>query len=59
MLNRTAYTIPPSAIKKAADDESEEELDPLMQHRLKQIDEKYSRKNRWVVKVEKEEDRTR
>jgi cysteinyl-tRNA synthetase len=30
-----------------------------MQHRLNQNEEKYARKNRWAIKVEKEEDRTR
>lgn len=30
-----------------------------MQHRNKQIAEKYARKDRWAVKVEKEDDRTR
>jgi len=53
-LNRSVYSYPPSA-----EINEEEEIDPLMQHRFKQLDEKYGRKNRWIIKVEKEEDRTR
>jgi len=55
-MNKTTFPIPPSAIKADKDDE---EIEPLMQHRLNQIEEKYARKGRWEKKVEKEDDRTK
>lgn len=56
-MNKSACAdLRPSATK--LDEESEEEYDPLMVHREKCIDEKYGRKSRWIVGVEKEDKRT-
>jgi len=57
-MNKSTYVILPSAIKNDKEEDGEEEMDPLMIHRLKCIEEKYARKNRWIAKVEKEDRRT-
>lgn len=57
-MNKSAYVTPQITIKRQNEDK-EEELSPLVKHRLACIDEKYGRKNRWITKVEKEDVRTK
>ena len=52
-MNKTAYAILQNPSK-----EEEEEEDELMSIREKYYEEKYARKGRWIIKVEKEDVRT-
>jgi hypothetical protein len=59
-MNKTAYAIlqTPSKERKNGEDKEEEEEDELMSIREKYYEEKYARKGRWIIKVEKEDERT-
>jgi hypothetical protein len=59
-MNKTAYAIlqTPSKVRKNGEEKEEEEEDELMSIREKYYEEKYARKGRWIIKVEKEDERT-
>jgi len=56
-MNKSAYTILPSALKIVEGEE--EELDALMTQRKQIIEDKSIMKNRWFSHVEKEDVRTK
>lgn len=57
-MNKTAYAILKTPSKEIKNGEDEEEEDELMSIREKYYEEKYARKGRWIIKVEKEDERT-